>query len=110
MAKDFDLMEDSNRSANPDIHSISALERRQLLQASLGALAQQFFRWSPVALAAGATVACASMPGKGPVLGFDGISASTADRVNVPDGYNAQILAPWGEAVGVPGRANGYAP
>lgn len=110
MAKDFDLMEDSNRSANPDIHSISALERRQLLQASLGALAQQFFRWSPVALAAGATVACASMPGKGPVLGFDGISASTADRVNVPDGYNAQILAPWGEAVGVPGNMPAWLP
>lgn len=110
MAKNFDLMEDSNSSANPSIHHVSSAERRQILQISLGTLAQQFFRWSPVALAAGATAACAKVPVKGPVLGFKAIPASSADRVTVPDGYVAQILAPWGEPIGVAGNMPAWMP
>ena len=31
MSKDFDAMEDSNRSANPSIHEVSSLARRTVL-------------------------------------------------------------------------------
>jgi secreted PhoX family phosphatase len=37
-------------------------------------------------------------------LGFKGISASAADRIRVPEGYVTQVLAPWGEAVGIAGN------
>ena len=39
MAKDFDTMEDSNRSANADIHSVSDPARRVWLHGGLAALA-----------------------------------------------------------------------
>ena len=38
MAKDFDLMEDSNRSANPSIHEVSDPARRVFLPGGIGAL------------------------------------------------------------------------
>ena len=43
MAKDFSTMEDSNRSSNPDIHSVSDPARRVWLQGGLGALAAGVF-------------------------------------------------------------------
>ena len=43
MAKDFSLMEDSNRSSNPSIHDVSDPSRRQVLRGGLGALASSFF-------------------------------------------------------------------
>ncbi len=97
MAKDFDTMEDSNGSANPSIHEVSDAVRRSLLQLSLGAAASALFApW----LAGCATGAAAK---QGPKLGFKGIAASTADALRVPEGYVAQVLAPWGEAVGIAG-------
>ena len=40
MAKDFETMEDSNRSSNPSIHDVSSPSRRMLLQGgALGAVA-----------------------------------------------------------------------
>lgn len=39
MAKDFDSMEDSNRSANASIHEVSDPARRVLLLGGIGALA-----------------------------------------------------------------------
>ena len=38
MAKDFERMEDSNRSANPSIHEISNPSRRVVLCGGIGAL------------------------------------------------------------------------
>jgi len=38
MAKDFDSMEDSNRSANPSIHEVSDPGRRVFLLGGIGAL------------------------------------------------------------------------
>ena len=43
MAKDFSLMEDSNRSSNPTIHEVSDPSRRTILRGGLGALAGSFF-------------------------------------------------------------------
>ena len=38
MAKDFDTMEDSNRSSNPSIHDVCDPKRRVVLQGGVGAL------------------------------------------------------------------------
>ena len=37
-----------------------------------------------------------------PVIGFTGISTSTADAVRVPQGYTAKVLYAWGDPVGHP--------
>ena len=105
MAKDFDSMEDSNRSSNPSIHEVSDPARRLVLRLGTGLAAGSFF---------GALAGCASSSASGPVenrpatasaaLGFTGIPASTADRVTVPSGYTAVPLLPWGEPVGIAGN------
>ena len=93
MAKDFDTMEDSNRSINPDIHSVSDPARRVWIQGGLVALAGSAL--GP--LFAG----CATTGGGAPLLGFKGIPTSTADTIVVPEGYVATTIAAWGEPVGV---------
>ncbi|MEY2954037.1 MAG: hypothetical protein RLZZ401_2124 [Pseudomonadota bacterium] len=100
MAKDFASMEDSNRSSNPDIHSISALQRRTVLHWSLGTLAGM----------GGCASSSTVTGGIQPLLGFTGISPSQADQVRVPPGYSVQLLAPWGEPVGVPGQMPPWRP
>jgi len=97
MAKDFDQMEDSNASANPSIHDVSDPARRQILRGGLGlatasVFAQLAARASPAGIGSG-----------GPKLGFKSISASSADALVVPQGYVAQVIAPWGEPVGIVG-------
>ena len=96
MAKDFDCMEDSNRSSNADIHSVSDPARRVWIRGGLAALVGGAL----APLAAG----CATAPDVRSLLGFKGIAASTADRIVVPAGYVATTIAAWGEPVGVPGR------
>lgn len=92
MAKSFDAMEDSNRSANPSIHQVSDPARRVVLQGGLGL---------GLASLLGAMAGCAVAPGGGAKLGFRSVPVSSADAVTVPDGYVAQVLAPWGEPVGL---------
>ena len=93
MAKDFDALEDSNRSANADIHRVSDPARRLWLQGGLGALA--------TTLLAG----CGSLAaGSGPRLGFRSVPASSQDTMIVPESYEAVAFVPWGEPVGVPGQ------
>jgi len=94
MAKDFLTIEDSNRSSNPSIHDVSDPARRVVLQGGIGLAAAAFF--APLA-------GCTSGPplAAAPRLGFKGLAASSADTVVVPEGYAAQVLAPWGEPVGI---------
>jgi uncharacterized protein len=97
MAKDFSEMEDSNRSSNPTIHAVSDPARRQVLGGGLR-------------LALGGLLAplagCASLPGadSAPLLGFKSVPIGTADTVAVPEGYTVQVLAAWGEPVGLSGE------
>ncbi|CAM5789642.1 PhoX family protein [Rhizobacter fulvus] len=98
MAKDFDTMEDSNRASNPSIHDVSDPARRVWLQGGLAAFAGAAF--GP--LMAGCAAAGARTGA--PLLGFKGIPASAADRITVPDGYVATVIAAWGEPIGVPGQ------
>ncbi len=100
MAKDFDTMEDSNRSSNLDIHSVSDPARRLWVKGGLAALAGGALApWFAGCASPSATPASA-----GPLLGFKGIPTSAADTLVVPEGYVATTLAAWGEPIGVPGN------
>jgi secreted PhoX family phosphatase len=100
MAKDFDAMEDSNRSGNRSIHDVSDPSRRIVLRggAALGVVSLL----SPVAVALSG---CATAGGRaGPALGFPGVPPDVGDRVVVPEGYVASVIAAWGEPVGIAGQ------
>jgi hypothetical protein len=92
MARHGKTPEDSNRSSNPGIHGLSDPARRTWLRWSSGAgLAALFAPWCPGS-AATATA-----------LGFQSVPASAADRLTVPEGYVAEVIAAWGEPVGLAG-------
>ena len=100
MAKDFERMEDSNRSANPSIHEVSDPARRVLLLGGIGAL-------TVGALAPWLAGRAAAAPAGGrsePRIGFESVPVSDKDAVVVPAGYEAVAFAAWGEPVGVPGN------
>ncbi len=102
MAKDFSQMEDSNRSSNPSIHALLQDPARRTVLIGLGALA-----------GLGLT-ACAGVPTAGSAtsraLGFKAVAAASGDRVVVPEGYVAQVLAPWGDPVGIAGNLPAFKP
>ena len=103
MAKDFDSMEDSNRSANADIHEVSDPARRVWVQGGLGALAAGL--WAPW------LAGCASAEKKAaPLLGFASVAVSDKDILVVPEGYEAMVIAAWGEPVGMPSRMPEWKP
>ena len=103
MAKDFSTMEDSNRSSNPSIHEISSPARRTLLKGGLGTALGGLL--APLA----ATLpGCAATGGTGPLLGFKSVPLSTADRLAVPEGYIAEVIAAWGEPVGLSGESPAF--
>ena len=104
MAKDFSTMEHSNRSANPSIHDVSEPARRTLLLGGLGAaIGGLIAPLAGCATGAGPEASAVGAAGPGPLLGFKGVPVSTADTITVPDGYTAQVIAPWGDPVGLSG-------
>ena len=99
MAKDFETMEDSNRSANPSIHQVSNPARRQYLQtAAWLALVGQL---NPLTVMGAQNQNESNKPSR---LNFQGLPTSTEDLVQVPTGYTFNMLAAWGEPVGIPGQ------
>ncbi|HET9822922.1 MAG TPA: PhoX family phosphatase [Burkholderiaceae bacterium] len=105
MSKDFDTMEDSNRSSNPSIHEVSDPARRTVLRGSLGLAAAALYAPFVAGCAAPAGVrAGAAQPLAAPSLGFKGIPTDAGDRLVVPEGYVASVIAAWGEPVGLPGN------
>jgi uncharacterized protein len=102
MTKDFDAMEDSNRSANPSIHDVSNPARRTVLRGSLG--------FAAAALYGPLVAGCAAPQTRGvpkplePALGFKGVPVDASDKLAVPEGYIASVIAAWGEPIGVPGN------
>jgi hypothetical protein len=103
MAKDFSTMEDSNRSSNPDIHTVSDPARRIVIKGGVAAAVGGLF----APLVAG----CASSaPIGAPQIGFKSVPVSTADTVTVPEGYVATPAFMWGEPVGVPGNMPAFKP
>src|SRR5688572_5972584 len=104
MSKDFDTMEDSNRSANPSIHEVSDPARRVVLRGGLAALASSVL---PGVLAGCAASAPAV---SGPLFSFKGIPAASNDAIVVPEGYVADVIAAWGEPIGVAGSMPAFHP
>ena len=101
MAKDFSTMEDSNRSSNSSIHEVSDPARRTLLRGGLaGTVTGLLAPLGGVAALAG----CATAGGSAPLLGFKSVPVSVADIITVPEGYSAQVIAAWGEPVGLSGE------
>ena len=108
MPKEFDQMENSNRSSNRSIHEVSDPARRQIVGGGLGfALARLF-----APLAGGSALAgCATtVAAGGPALGFKSVPVSIADSVTVPEGYSAQVIARWGEPAGLSGENAEFKP
>jgi hypothetical protein len=105
MAKDFSTMEDSNPSSNPTIHELSDPARRFVLRGGLATVAGGLL--APLAAVTGAVgvAGCATPAGgnAGTALGFKSVPISTADTVVVPEGYVADVIAPWGDPVGLSG-------
>jgi uncharacterized protein len=95
MAKDFDAMEDSNRSGNPTIHEIIQLNRRMLLRGATAISLAPLL--APMA-------GCAASAGSAPRLGFKGIAVGLGDKLVVPEGYVTSVIAAWGEPIGVVGN------
>ncbi|MBL8351797.1 MAG: PhoX family phosphatase [Burkholderiaceae bacterium] len=98
-------MEDSDPSASASLHEVSDPARRQWLQGGLGAALAAAFAPMAAALAG-----CATAAGGGPKLGFAPVPPSTADTVAVPEGYVADVLAPWGDPVGIAGAMPAFKP
>lgn len=99
MPKDFSTLEDSNRSSNPSIHEVSDPARRTLLLGGAGAAMTALL--APLG-------GCASPTGDAPLLGFKSVATTTADTITVPEGYDAQVIAPWGEPVGLAGLSPAF--
>ena len=101
-SKDFDSMEDSNRSSNPSIHALSDPARRTVIRGGLGLAASALY--APL-VSGCAGAATREMPKPGlPVIGFKSVPATATDTLVVPEGYVASVIAAWGEPVGVPGN------
>ncbi len=107
-SKDFDTMEDSNRSSNPSIHDVSDPARRTVLRGGLGLAASVLY----APLVSGCATAARRETPKAmlPVIGFKGVPAVATDTLVVPEGYVATALAAWGEPVGVPGNMPAFKP
>jgi secreted PhoX family phosphatase len=99
MAGDYSTLEDSNTSRNPSLHELSDPSRRVVLRG--GAAGAVSAMLAPLAGVAGLP-GCAS-PGGGATLGFKSVPVSTADALAVPEGYSVQVMAPWGDPVGLSG-------
>ena len=100
MAKNFDWMENSNHSPNRSIHEVSEPSRRVLLKGGLGtALGGLLAPLAGISLSG-----CATSTNGSSLLGFKSIPVSTADAVVVPEGYTAEVIALWGEPVGLSGE------
>ena len=94
-------LEDSNRSSAPPIHQVSDPSRRTVLRLSAGAAAAALY---------GPFMAGCAHPDATTRLGFTAVPPSRADTVVVPEGYVAEVIAPWGEPVGVPGAMPPWRP
>jgi uncharacterized protein len=98
MSKDFETMENSNCSNNPSIHEVSDPARRTVLRGGLGLAVGGLL----APLGASQLAGCATTGG-GPLLGFKSVPVSAADGISVPEGYVTQVIAAWGEPVGLSG-------
>jgi uncharacterized protein len=113
MAKDFSMMEDSNPSANFNIHTRSDPAKRSTLKGGLAASMVGLFGGSALSgCVSSAMVGQKNATAKfgPPSLGFKSVPTSAADTMVVPEGYIARAMIPWGEPVGLPGNMPPFKP
>ena len=84
----YDAVEGVNSSANAHIGGVDSA-RREVFKCTAAA----------VAMLVGSHALGATVP-RGKPLGFTGVPVSSADALNVPREYEAQVLYRWGDAVG----------
>ena len=101
LAQDFETMEDSNRSSSPNIHEESSPARRNLHKGSVAAPVLGLL----APLSAGLAGCATGSGGQRALPGFKAVPVSTADTVSVPDGYTVDVIAAWGEPVGLSGES-----
>ncbi|HEY6086305.1 MAG TPA: PhoX family phosphatase [Burkholderiaceae bacterium] len=101
-SKDFDTMEDSNRSSNPNIHELSDPARRIVLRGGLGLAASALY--GPLVSGCAVAAPRETRSTAGRLIGFKGVPATANDSVVVPEAYVASVIAAWGDPVGVPGN------
>jgi secreted PhoX family phosphatase len=79
------------------------------LRGGLGALAGSFFApLSGIGGAAALTGCATGSMASGPLIGFKSVGVSTADTITVPEGYTYQVIAPWGDPVGMSGENHAF--
>ena len=97
----FDACEDTpaNQSANPTLGDVIAerLTRRDLIRGAL-AVSVVTSTIAPLAIASAPTRAQAA-PGASPRFAFTEVTAGSDATHHVAEGYNADILIRWGDAV-----------
>ena len=76
--------------------------RRRVLRGGVGAALAALF--TP---AADSATGLARSAGASALIGFDSIAVSSADRITLPPGYQAQVLYAWGDAIGHPQQLPG---
>jgi uncharacterized protein len=91
--------------ASPSRRGLLRLSASAGLWALMGAAAQA----QPTAGTSAGTGAGTSAATRGPRIGFQALAASAEDAVRVPEGYIAQVLAPWGDPVGLAGAMPAFA-
>ncbi len=97
-----------NKSDNPDFNRVleAHLSRRNILKGGLGLGAMASFGAFGLAGCVSSRDSDANtIPISGIKLGFNSIAGSKTDAVSVPEGYTAQILAPWGQPLTADGSA-----
>ena len=103
MAKDFEKMEDSNLSINSSIHEVSNPQRRQFVQV---------LAWMYIFSAANPVLAMKPKSAEKNKdinrLRFQAMPPSVEDFVQVPTDYSFNVLAAWGEPVGIAGNMPAY--
>ena len=88
--KDFDSMEDSNRSSNPSIHDVSDPARRTVLRGSLGLAAAALYGPLVAGCAGAAPARDAGRPVE-PSIGFKGIPPGMGDKLVVAVGTSFSV-------------------
>ncbi|GAA5215624.1 PhoX family phosphatase [Corallincola platygyrae] len=95
-----------NKSNNPDFEQVleAHLSRRTLLKGGLGLSAMAVLGSFGLA-GCGGSSSSGSPTASSAQLGFNSIAGSKIDAVSVPEGYTAQVLAPWGQPITASGSA-----
>ena len=86
---------------------ISDPGRRRVLSLGLGGSVAALFGATLGACSTGAAPPAAAPAG---LLGFRGVPVGRGDAVVVPPGYTVEVVCPWGDPVGLPGRMPAWRP